>query len=615
MQPELNLAGRVRGRMATWWGRLRGQKDAPAPIHPEIPAAAKGAIASQAQPADTFCVLAWDHLQIEPNGTVKMCCEAVEVVHDNKRPMSLYTDTYESIWNSPYMQRARQTMAEGKRLPACMHCFQEEEAVGKSYRTESNEKWLTAGEKSREQLIEEARANDWKVTSRPTYLQLNMGNLCNLACRMCGSQYSSKIENDPVHRKWAPAAPLGVARWKGRKLHFAPRPCFGIDYNGFHDVEVTEGIPVRWTTGDATIRVPVPQGAAVAAVGLKLRPGDHPAEITVRVNGLEIFEGQISQEATYWHEFNGLMNHLEIEIETEAPATDAGWRIRGVGLLDAWIERASPASETLKNERTLMRLSANGDWWAQPEVMRDEIFGEPDRLRYLILQGGETFLIKELDDILDRLIQAGSAGEMTIEIVSNLTTLKDSTLEKLAHMKQILLGASIDGIGPILEYIRYPAEWAIIERNLARAATLSNVKIGFNTAVQAYNLLDLPNILQYCDERGVDVYVHFLVWPRHLNVTVLPRKVREVAIARLSSYLRGSPRPANRNSAEYSVKFLRAHLTVQHREDFDLFVKFTNDLDISRGQDFRTLYPDLVTWFAEDGLHWSAETLYAHRLS
>jgi MoaA/NifB/PqqE/SkfB family radical SAM enzyme len=618
MQPGSDFADRVRGRLATLWGRLWGQKirltNIPAAVKTNVAAAGEGALATEDQPADTFCVLAWNHFQITPNGTVKMCCIASEDVHDDKRPMSLYTDTYESIWNSPYMQRARRAMAEGKHVPACMRCYREEKSVGESLRMVRNEMWLTGSERSREQLIDEARTNDWKVPSRPIFLQLNMGNLCNLACRMCTSQYSSKIENDPVHSKWVPAVHPEVARWRGKKLHFGPRPFFGVGYKGFHDYEVAQGASVRWTTGDAAIRIPVPKETIVTAVGLKLRAVDEPVEITVRVNGLEIFEGQMSREGTYRHEFKSLVNHSELEIEIDAPATSAGWRVLGVGLLDAWIERASPASETLKNERTLMRLPINGGWWTQPEVMFDEILGEPAQLRYMILQGGEPFLVKEFDDILDRLIQCGSAGEVTFEIVSNLTVLKESTLERLAQLKQVLLGASIDGIGPVLEYIRYPAEWAVIERNLARAATLSNVKIGFNTAVQAYNLLDLTNILQYCDEREIDVNAHFLVGPRYLNVTVLPRKVREVAIDRLSSYLHGSPRPANRTSAEYSVKFLREHLTVQHREDFDDFVKFTNDMDVSRGQNFHSHYPDLVAWFAEDDLHWSAETLHAHRV-
>jgi len=519
MHPKFIFESSAYRRLLAWWDGISGR---PAPVGAgEITRSCYAPTATDAS-AGTFCILAWNHLQIAPNGTVKMCCIASEDVHDNRRPMSLYTDTYESIWNSPYMQRARRMMAEGKRFPACMRCYQEEKSVGQSRRTIQNSVWLPTSEKSREQLIEEAKASDWKVADRPSFLQLNMGNLCNLACRMCSSQYSSKIESDPVHNKWMPAAYPDVARWRGKKLHFGPRPFFGVGYLGFHDYEAGHGASVRWSSGPATIKFRIPDGTVVTALGLKLRSVSNSAPVTICVNGLEVFEGEIGSEWNFRHELSGVSNQPEFELKIDGPATKVGGRRLGVGVLDAWIERESQGSELLKNERTLMRLSANEGWWAQPEVMFEEILGQPDRLRYVILQGGEPFLVKEFDDILDVLIANGSAREVTFEIVSNLTVLKDSTLQKLAHLKQIMLGASIDGIGPVLEYIRYPANWADIERNIERLSQLSNVQISFNTAVQAYNLMDLPNILRYCDDRAIDVHAHFLVGPRYLNVAVLP---------------------------------------------------------------------------------------------
>jgi MoaA/NifB/PqqE/SkfB family radical SAM enzyme len=534
-------------------------------------------------------------------------------VHDNKRPMSLYTDTYDKIWNSSYMQRARSAMADGKRFSACARCYHEEKIVGQSRRKSQNAAWLSSGSESREQMIEAARQSNWKLADRPIFLQLNMGNLCNLACRMCSSQYSSKIENDPVHNKWMPAAYPDVARWRGKKLHFGPRPFFGVSFSGFYDYEAGHGTSIRWSSGPATIKLPIPNGTSVTALGLKLRSVGVPCPATIRVNGLEIYEGDIGQSWEHRHELASLGNQPELEIEIECSATNVGGRPLGVGLLDAWIERAPTGTKLLKNERTLMRLTANEGWWAQPEVMFDEILSQPDRLRYITLQGGEPFLVNEFDAILDTLIQNGSAGKVTFEIVSNLTVLKDSTLKKLAHLKRIYLGASVDGIGPILEYIRYPANWSEIERNLERVSGLSNVEIAFNTAVQAYNLLDLPNIFRYCDERAIDVNAHFLVGPKYLNVAVLPPKVRMIAVDRITQYLSGNTRPQIRSSAEYAIKFLGEQIGHYYRDEFPSFVKFTNDMDVSRGQDFCSVYPDLIAWFAEDGLPWTDETAHADR--
>ena len=210
-------------------------------------------------------------MQVAPNGTAKMCCIASEDISDGKRTMSLYTDTYDEIWNSTYMRDARRGLACGEKISPCLRCFSEEAAVGQSRRTIMNAAWLAKSDKSREELIETTRSNGWRVPERPIFLQLNMGNLCNLACRMCSSQYSSKIESDPVHNKWMPAAYSDVARWRGKKLHIGPRPIFGVSYRGFYDYEAGGGTSIRWCSGSGALKFKTPEGQKIIRIGLSLR--------------------------------------------------------------------------------------------------------------------------------------------------------------------------------------------------------------------------------------------------------------------------------------------------------------------------------------------------------
>jgi MoaA/NifB/PqqE/SkfB family radical SAM enzyme len=587
-----------------------------APPEPQVEPAVLE-IAPLAAPRDTFCVLAWNHLQIAPNGTVKMCCIASEDVHDKGRPMSLYTDTYEDIWNSDYMRDARRGLAEGEMISPCRRCFQEEDSVGQSRRTVQNQVWLTETRKTPRQHIAEARADGWAVRDRPGFLQLNMGNLCNLACRMCSSQYSSRIESDAVHNKWMPAAYPDVARWRGKKLHFGPRPFFGVSYDGFYAYEAGGGYALRWSNGAGKISFDIPTGVNVSRLGLSLRGLQEGVVTVLRLNGLEIFSGDIGPNWKQDFDIPGLSNHPTLDLEIESAAQDIGGRALGVALLDAWIERkAQPGVSNSSSERALTRLTANQGWWADDTVMFDEILGQPETLEYIIFQGGEPFMVKEFDRILDLLIEQGTAANVTFEIVSNLTLLKDSTIRKLAQLKQIYLGVSIDGIDDILEYIRFPAKWVDIERNIQRAVQLKNLSLTFNTAVQLYNLDHMPEILRYCDARSIDVHCHFLVGPRYLNVLVLPPAVRQAARQRLQAYLAGDgARDINRDYAEYMITFLTEHADVHYREEFDNFVKFTNDLDVSRGQSFRQTYPRLVEGFAEAGQVWTDETLYARALA
>lgn len=559
---------------------------------------------------DTFCVLAWNHLQIMPNGTAKMCCIARENLADNGRLMSLYTDKYEEIWNSDYMRSARRGMAEGEMISACKRCYREENAVGQSRRTVQNAEWLSRLGKTPDELIDEARGNAWSVRGRPGFLQLNMGNLCNLACRMCSSQYSSRIENDPVHSKWRPSTLPDVARWRGNRLHLGPRPCFGVIYHGFHEYRARRSL--RWTKGVGVISFEIPSGTNLTRLGLSLRTVGWPKPVTIRLNGEKIFSGKIVGEWSREFDQLGLGKRRDLKLEIATAAAGLGSMQWGVALLDVWVERQLEAGVSATNARTLTRLSGNQGWWSDPEVMFEEILGEPETLRHIIFQGGEPFLVKEFDQILDVLIETGVAANVTFEIVSNMTTLKDSTIDNLGKLKKVLLGVSIDGIGDVLEYIRYPAKWTDIENNIRRVRRLGNLELGFNTAVQLYNLHHMLEILRYCDSHDFDVHTHFLVSPKYLSVLVLPPAARLIVLEQLHEYVaEEGHRPGNRKSAEYMITFLEEHADDHYRRGFGQFVQFTNDLDVSRGQSFRDAYPHLVEKFAEASQIWTDKTLGA----
>ena len=54
----------------------------------------------------------------------------------------------------------------------------------------------------------------------PSWLQLDVGNLCNLKCRMCCGYSSSRIDQDPVHRQWNGGAPANKKRLPTGKRWF-----------------------------------------------------------------------------------------------------------------------------------------------------------------------------------------------------------------------------------------------------------------------------------------------------------------------------------------------------------------------------------------------------------
>ena len=147
----------------------------------------------------TFCVLPWVHLGTKPDGTLNLCCFASHVVlKDEKgKPFRLDTDPIEDVWNGHDLRNVRKGMLEGKNIRGCEVCYMDE-AVGKrSLRQNRNEHWQRfVGKEEIEKRVDESLKNDGAVLSPALYLDLRLGNKCNLKCRMCFPINSHGLNNE-----------------------------------------------------------------------------------------------------------------------------------------------------------------------------------------------------------------------------------------------------------------------------------------------------------------------------------------------------------------------------------------------------------------------------------
>jgi hypothetical protein len=133
-------------------------------------------------PHDRFCVLPWVSLETSPIGTVRPCCLAEEEIVDNVgAKFDLNTANFGSIQNSQYMQDLRQQFLDQKKPAACRKCWREESAGRTSKRMHTLDR-----------LKHMIPDSDWTADAKPLmFLDLKLGNICNLKCRICGSWSSS----------------------------------------------------------------------------------------------------------------------------------------------------------------------------------------------------------------------------------------------------------------------------------------------------------------------------------------------------------------------------------------------------------------------------------------
>jgi MoaA/NifB/PqqE/SkfB family radical SAM enzyme len=150
----------------------------------------------------SFCILPWIQLYLHPDGRGALCCAAPKSLPADEGDLSIHTSTLRGIWNSAALKDARRRMAAGERISNCDGCWQSEKFSGESLRTMWNARWLNP--ELREAID---AAQDFEALSDPLYLDLRLGNICNLKCTICKPLYSSQIERDPVHARWAPYPP------------------------------------------------------------------------------------------------------------------------------------------------------------------------------------------------------------------------------------------------------------------------------------------------------------------------------------------------------------------------------------------------------------------------
>lgn len=135
-------------------------------------------------PHEKFCVLPWVSMEASPIGTVRPCCLAIdEVIDANGEKFKLHTAGFEQIQNSAHMQKLREDFLAGRQPQTCRRCWNEERAGRTSKRMHTLDR-----------LKHIIGDQEWTADAKPLmFLDLKLGNICNLKCRICGSWSSSQF--------------------------------------------------------------------------------------------------------------------------------------------------------------------------------------------------------------------------------------------------------------------------------------------------------------------------------------------------------------------------------------------------------------------------------------
>ena len=129
------------------------------------------------------CILPWISIETTPLGSTRPCCLFTDEIPE----YNLKMHTLEDAFNSKFMRNLRRSFRRGERPDGCRNCWREEDAGKKS---------------KRQYMLEKFKHEDVDYSSNNgvelKFLDLKLGNICNLKCRICGSWSSSKWAKEEI---------------------------------------------------------------------------------------------------------------------------------------------------------------------------------------------------------------------------------------------------------------------------------------------------------------------------------------------------------------------------------------------------------------------------------
>lgn len=158
-----------------------------------------------------FCNTPWYELHIYWDGGLGICCAEYHRLYDiaQNQKYNIANMTIAEWFNSEPVKKFRMAMWGDEKISACHKCMEDEEVGVTSRRHKSNQKSVIFTKTAFEDSIKQSPHYDNFLYSKknlgdtetlPIDLHIDLGNFCNLACKMCHSKASSKIAAQRV--KW-----------------------------------------------------------------------------------------------------------------------------------------------------------------------------------------------------------------------------------------------------------------------------------------------------------------------------------------------------------------------------------------------------------------------------
>jgi hypothetical protein len=143
------------------------------------------------------------------------------------------------------------------------------------------------------------------------------------------------------------------------------------------------------------------------------------------------------------------------------------------------------------------------------------------------LLGGEPFFDPTTFVILEKLIEHNNTDCFVSIITNGSIVLSEARLGLLSKFTDLNICISIDGKGPVFEYMRWPAKWSTLFDNINLFQKITkNISISYT--ISSLNILYHQQTINWFAEQGFKYNHNIVTAPNWLSLTAMPAELKQL---------------------------------------------------------------------------------------
>jgi MoaA/NifB/PqqE/SkfB family radical SAM enzyme len=232
-----------------------------------------------------------------------------------------------------------------------------------------------------------------------------------------------------------------------------------------------------------------------------------------------------------------------------------------------------------------------------------------ENCKLLQLVGGEPLVNPITSEILELCVNKGYSENITIQLITNLSTIYKKHFQHLSKFKDANITISFDHIeNEKFNYIRFPADYETFRNNFDTIIKDNSINGKISTTFSIFNILDIEKIFDEFEKirSGLDnklvININLVTQPNYFDIKYLEDNQKESILNSLDSYLENNKDYVifKENAPTYHyLKTLRGFCSTRPDDFNEVVIERTRVLELydrTRGTNYRKLFPFIKTY-------------------